>query len=365
MANYSSGVRKSNILTFVLIVMLCYVFCQRVETTKKKIAFVSERDGNKEIYIMNPDGTNQRRLTTNPKLDYYPLWSPDGKKIAFIRSSGELAVVPERYVREIWIMNQDGSNQKMIATVINYYFWEIMGWSPDGQQIIYYGRGPNNKFEVYKFKIDKIQKQVKPVREINDIREGFVLSPDGKKIAFVTKGGLYIQNSNRRGIKKRIFQHHAIWDIVWSPDSNKLAFTTSNALPAFEMEGKDIYIIDVNGENLLKLAEYGWTIRFLQWSPDGKYLVYVVGSTAVDKSWIYTIDLEKRKEKKLCVGDECNLSPDGKTIVFQCGKYRSEEHIMEDAEEGTQEIYTIDITGKNKKRLTNNNWYDGQPVWQP
>ena len=47
------------------------------------IAFTSERDGNREIYIMNADGSDQRNLTNNPARDAWPTWSPDGTQIAF------------------------------------------------------------------------------------------------------------------------------------------------------------------------------------------------------------------------------------------------------------------------------------------
>jgi Tol biopolymer transport system component len=51
--------------------------------TNGKLAFVSGRDGNFEIYAMNPDGSGQTRLTTNPATDFDPAWSPDGRRIAF------------------------------------------------------------------------------------------------------------------------------------------------------------------------------------------------------------------------------------------------------------------------------------------
>lgn len=68
-----------------------------------KIAFRSIRDGNSEIYVMNWDGSNQMRLTTNPANDYQPTWSPDGSKIAFISDRGGHV--------DIYVMNAtDGSN---------------------------------------------------------------------------------------------------------------------------------------------------------------------------------------------------------------------------------------------------------------
>jgi dipeptidyl aminopeptidase/acylaminoacyl peptidase len=71
------------------------------------IAFVSNRDGNNEIYVMNGDGSGLTNLTDNPAddggEDYGPVWSPDGKRILFSSSrDGNL---------EIYMMNADGSDQ--------------------------------------------------------------------------------------------------------------------------------------------------------------------------------------------------------------------------------------------------------------
>ncbi|MDQ3648932.1 MAG: hypothetical protein M3458_01380 [Acidobacteriota bacterium] len=49
-----------------------------------KIAFTSDRDGNREIYVMNNDGTNQVRLTNNAGADDFPAWSPNGSRLAFL-----------------------------------------------------------------------------------------------------------------------------------------------------------------------------------------------------------------------------------------------------------------------------------------
>jgi hypothetical protein len=63
-----------------------------------KIAFTSDRDGNREIYLMNPDGTNQTKLTNNSIVDDHAMWSPDGQKLAFVsqRAAGGLPLL------EVW-----------------------------------------------------------------------------------------------------------------------------------------------------------------------------------------------------------------------------------------------------------------------
>ena len=73
----------------------------------RKIAFVSRRDGNWEVYVMNADGSEQRNLTRNAAFDNNPAWSPDGQKIAFVRGQCRYAVV--------YVMNADGSGQRRLT----------------------------------------------------------------------------------------------------------------------------------------------------------------------------------------------------------------------------------------------------------
>ena len=93
-----------------------------------KIAFNSDRDGNWEIYVMNPDGSGQTRLTNNNYNDKWPSWSPDGTKIAFSRDlNGNW---------EIYTMNADGSGQTRLTN--NNGPWDLgASWSPDGTKILF------------------------------------------------------------------------------------------------------------------------------------------------------------------------------------------------------------------------------------
>ena len=90
-----------------------------------KIAFSSDRDGNREIYVMNAqDGSNQTTLTYYPATDEFPSWSPDGTKIAFVTGA------------DIYVMNaQDGSNQTNLT--IDPAFDFDPSWSPDGTKIAF------------------------------------------------------------------------------------------------------------------------------------------------------------------------------------------------------------------------------------
>ena len=68
----------------------------------QRIAFISKRDENWNIYVVNADGSSlEARLTNDPQDDYFGSWSPDGQRIVFTRGSGEEA--------GIYVMNADGS----------------------------------------------------------------------------------------------------------------------------------------------------------------------------------------------------------------------------------------------------------------
>ena len=90
------------------------------ETELALIVFQSDRDGNNEIYVMNADGENQRRLTNNRVSDEQPTWSPSGQEIAFVsKRDGN---------REIYVMDADGHNPRRLT--VNEKSDASPAWSP-------------------------------------------------------------------------------------------------------------------------------------------------------------------------------------------------------------------------------------------
>jgi hypothetical protein len=159
--------------------------------TSCKIVFVSDRDGNDEIYSCNADGSNIQRLTNDPQEDEEPGWSPDGTQIAFTSDrSGSF---------ELYIMNADGSN------VVNRAFSGNWGgsptWSPDGTRIAY---------ALY-------------VGGTTEIR--VVGATSGPSVLLLKKQGMMEQPA-------------------WSPDGTKIAFATD--WDAFDIV-TDIYSIRTDG----------------------------------------------------------------------------------------------------------------------
>ena len=87
---------------------------------------MSKRDGNPEIHVMNADGSDQRRLIRN---GVGPHWSPDGRMIAFTRSTGVNPPDVGRFQRDVWVVNADGSGVRNLSKNPHGDDW-LVSWSP-------------------------------------------------------------------------------------------------------------------------------------------------------------------------------------------------------------------------------------------
>lgn len=95
-----------------------------------RIVFMSDRDGDTELWLWSPDGTAPVRLTDDPATDFFPQWSPDGSKIAWVRSSEEYG-----FSSHLYVMNADGTDQVRLTE--GNQLDEVPRWSPDGTKIAF------------------------------------------------------------------------------------------------------------------------------------------------------------------------------------------------------------------------------------
>ncbi len=161
-----------------------------------RLAVVISVDGAPEIFTVDIDGKNLRRLTNHEAIDLSPTWSPDGARIAFV---SDRTGAPQLYV-----MNADGSGQKRLSFDGNYN--TAPAWSPDGRWIAYETR-VGGQFDIW------------------------LIDPDGRTNVPVV--------SNPRSDEAP----------SWSPDSRKIAFHS-------QRRGKaDVYAVDLDGDNLRRLTE--------------------------------------------------------------------------------------------------------------
>lgn len=146
-----------------------------------KIAFTSNRDhSSREIYTMNADGSNVLRLTTNEEFEEVPTWSPDGDKILFARQVKEPDDTSHAANGEIFIMDADGKNERRLTNKKGYD--SGAKFSPDGKKIAFYGPNEEKNFEIFIMNSDGSNL----TNLTQDILEDYSpsWSPDGQWIAY-------------------------------------------------------------------------------------------------------------------------------------------------------------------------------------
>ncbi len=154
----------------------------------EKIAFVSERNGNDDIYVVNASGGVAISLTNDLGRDYHPDWSIDGR-IIFSTSRDDTSgkdCYNELCDEEIYIMNDDGSNQMRLIMRVGTAE-QTPDWSPDGKWIAFSSIALNNgDSDLYKIRPDgsDIEKLTPGTNNIVDRRPDW--SPDGKYLAYVS-----------------------------------------------------------------------------------------------------------------------------------------------------------------------------------
>jgi len=238
------------------------------------IVFISQRDGNAEIYVMNADGSNQLRLTTTPAFEDLPKWSPDGSKIMFVSArDGQEA---------IYVMNADGSNQSRLTdTPIAL---SRPDWSPDGSKIVFVSTRDTTD-EIYVMNRDgSVQTRL---TNTTLTKSWPVWSPTGTKIAFVADlfsgttitSELDIMNTDGSGLQPLFIDSVSFPDsLSWSPDGSKIVFVA-----AASDATRKVSVVNADGTGRTSFMETN-TRRFEfypRWSPDGTQIAFGAGEIYV------------------------------------------------------------------------------------
>ena len=207
-----------------------------------KIAFSTDRNGNFEIYTMNADGSALTRLTTNSVPDTEPAYSPDGTKIAFVRNGAG-----------IFLMNTDGTNQSAVPNTTD---GASPSWSPDGMRITFTCNNSGSAI----CKIDADGTNRTPFAFNDAIHTSPAWSPDGNSIAFSidfdSSPLLYFYNPHNVEVVRPMFNASSGNEVIayapaFSPDGAKLAFGRPNLLLRDADGGNPVFLINstINGNS--------------------------------------------------------------------------------------------------------------------
>ncbi len=245
---------------------------------KGKIAFVSDRDGDAEIFSMDENGNNLRQLTYNTVGDRHPSWSPDGTQIAFTRDGH--GAYPD-----IYVMNADGSDQRPLVTHHASDMWPA--WSLQGDEWIAFQTNRNGNWDIYLVRSDGTDLHQLTTHSANDEMPAW--SADGCRVFFQSERGRVAQIYSIDIAAGEPAEHHVASGFSYqfprpSPQDGRLAFGSP------DQDGNPEIYIEVDGQ-ARRVTDAGSEEKTPIWSPDGQKIAFV--STRDGPFNIYVVLLDE------------------------------------------------------------------------
>jgi TolB protein len=204
----------------------------------QKISFVSDRTGNEEVYLINTSGEDLQQLTFNDERDIHPYWSPDGKKIYFNTSRDDISDF------EIYEMDSDGQNKRRITSTDDNETCARL--SPEGNDLVFLRNNAEGLNGIFIRNLtDSTEYQITSTESRNGWPSWF---PDGKKIILSSKENdvykLYVYDLADNEMKKISNPPAPYWDARAnvSRDGKKIVF---NRQISAEKNTIGIYILNL------------------------------------------------------------------------------------------------------------------------
>ena len=313
----------------VVVSVFGFVVCTAKAVGTEKIVFASDRSGNWDIWMMDPDGTHLEQLTTDPADDDLPQLSPDGSKIVF-RSTRTGSY-------QAWIMNSDRSDQHLLFDIndidIPYdpdktqrrVIWSR--WAPDGSyiitQICLWAVRPWPWDIIYRHNPDGSNPQI----FLNwgpSIKGGFDISSDGSKFAYCREDSNYCSTTLKicvADIVNRVVDESTIHelastkdgyydnDVTWFNDDNKLMWEKSNN-PVGCDTPENLYSMNIDETNIQKLTNYtDQNARHPDFSPNEQKVVFMLFDNSYTSMGLYVMNPDGSNIQPLLVDGYKNAQP--------------------------------------------------------
>ncbi len=255
------------------------------------IAYVKEKAGHEEIYIMDYDGYNSYQLTYDNSIALSPDWSHDGKRIAFTSYRDRN---PDVYIVDL--------GEKKYGRVSGYIGLNTTpAFSPDGKTLaLTLSKDGNPELYLLTLKTGELTRLTRNSR----IDTSPAWSPNGREIAFVSdrSGSPQIYIIDREGVNLRRLTYSGSYNTcpAWSPSGDRIAYVSM-------VGGRgEIFTISPTGSGMRRLTFNGGN-EDPSWSPDGRYLAYSAKEGGHQDIYLMRADGSGRKRVTSGGGD--NMSP--------------------------------------------------------
>ena len=297
------------------------------------------------------------RLTDDGGMDINGMWSPDGKYIAWVSNKGGSY--------QIWLMDNDGRNKRQVTQGSALHGWQE--WSPDGTRLVYWEHNETTgKSAIRTSKPDG--SDIVTIVESSEALDRPVWRPDGKHIAYGGQTGgnwdIWVASSDGKASYRLTSGADMETNPKWSPDGARLAYKMA-PIGDYPLT-REYFMTFPNGFNSPVIQ--GWdgpqSIQMSDWSPDGKLITYTaeaVSSSSGEPKVSYLAvvgDINGGSLVKLSGGRTLGdrgpvFSPDGRRIAFWSWdlSYRAT-------------LWVVNTDGTNLRQLTYAG-FDMYPRWSP
>ena len=328
-----------------------------------QIAYVwtDEKENNIDVYVNQIGVEKPLRLTTDPRADFCPVWSPDGQNVAFVRFTETGAVI-------FIVPASGGVERKLLTLGSDVPFPPAWDWSPDGKFIAFTVKPSKDEpSKIFLISPDTLARH--PLTAPTENLDGFdylgdsepVFSPDSKSVAFIRQSSLvsadvYISPITGGEPRRLTSENTPVTRVTWTADGREIIFSaTSNRFA----HNSSLWRIPASGGAPERITVVGYDAMYPHISRHGNRLAYVQGSGDYNiyKIGVFGTTVSSNPPTKLIASTRNDgspqFSPDGRRIVF--GSDRS----------GSPEIWMCDSDGSNLIQVTSLNKAAGTPRWSP
>jgi len=280
------------------------MFLSRIVTSR------STRPQEKEIFLMDWDGANQKQISSHGSIAQSPTWSYDGQKIAY----SAFAYHPAEKTRNMDLFTYDVITGKRYLVSYRRGINSGASFTPDGKSVLLTISNAGNP-DIYRMTLDGRSLERITNGKNGDMNVEPAPSPDGKKIAFSsTRSGrpmVYVMNADGSDMKRMTFAGDYNSTPAWSPDGKKIAFA------GLDKGHNDVFIMDADGTNMVRLTS------------------------------------AKKPTGKMADNEDPTFSPDGRNILFRSNRT------------GKYQLYIVTLDGENERRITFDAHDYYKPRWSP